>query len=344
VVHQAKWKRIGVLYSEDAYGQDYMFALRAQIKSQIGDDIIDFVSAVFKPGVRSSMATALQHIREKKVKVIIYAGIDDFVFSEAEAANMIYPASADYTWIGFDTWIPPASHARNVHGSLRVMASGCPGGLAKSSLMQALQQVESFSSLNGSHVKSHETALSMAELDRADLNCMAGFSYDAVWLSAIAFARLSATDAAPRENSCVMTTAEQQQGDSFFDTIKSTRFTGATGDVALLSNGDRDNKTIAVSLENLMDDGSIKQVGDLQQTNSMKDGASFSEIVWAGTSPSPSPAYTHIYTSPSPSPAYTHIYTCWYSSTALSSYRVGHREYCILLLDCTLSTAALPST
>jgi hypothetical protein len=152
--------------------------------------------------------------------------------------------------------------------------------------MQALQQVESFSSLNGSHVKSHETALSMAELDRADINCLAGFSYDAVWLSAIAFARLSATDAAPRENSCVMTTAEEQQGDSFFETIKSTRFTGASGDVALLSNGDRDNKTIAVSLENLLNYGSItlpNLMGDLQQTSLMKDGASFSEIVWAGT-------------------------------------------------------------
>jgi hypothetical protein len=166
-------------------------ALRAQIQTQVGDESIDLVSVPFGTGVGSKI-DALRHIRDKHAKVIIYAGTSDFVqatVSQAAAMSMIYPNSTEYTWIGFDNWNPPIPHG---HGSLRMMASGCPGGPTKSPLIQTLQAVDNLNEVGADHVQIANTTDALTLPTRfsalGTATCQANFGYDAgrlVWYSTV---------------------------------------------------------------------------------------------------------------------------------------------------------------
>jgi hypothetical protein len=76
---------------------------------------------------------------------------------------------------------------------------------------------------------------------------------------------------------------EMQQGEHFFQEILSSTFNGSSGEVSLLRNGDRDNRTIVVSVDNLRKDGTFVQVGEVQQSDDPATQLNFdlSAIMWA---------------------------------------------------------------
>jgi hypothetical protein len=76
---------------------------------------------------------------------------------------------------------------------------------------------------------------------------------------------------------------EMQQGEHFFQEILSSAFNGSSGEVSLLRNGDRDNRTIVVSVDNLRKDGTFAQVGEVQQSDDPATQLNFnlSAIMWA---------------------------------------------------------------
>jgi hypothetical protein len=74
-----------------------------------------------------------------------------------------------------------------------------------------------------------------------------------------------------------------QQGEHFFQEILSSTFNGSSGEVSLLRNGDRDNRTIVVSVDNLMKDGRFVEVGEVRQSDDPATQLNFnlSAITWA---------------------------------------------------------------
>ena len=217
--------------------------------------------------------------------IIFFAGVSGHIASVMEAADAVGLIGASYAWIGFDGFMAKNEEtAKRMQGSLRLMSSGCPGGPAKNELISSvLKQVKvgelARRYMDYSAVPAHPEDTFTSGV----ISCAVGFTYDAVWLAALAFGGLNHTNrtAELSSSSCGTSQTQKEQGRQYYQAILDTAFDGASGRVSLLSNGDRATSSVAISIENFRQTSSgslgFEWVGEINGDFALPTG-----IVWAG--------------------------------------------------------------
>jgi ABC-type branched-subunit amino acid transport system substrate-binding protein len=292
-VKQAGWSKVAFLYSEDIYGQGLHAACRnyAEVHStDFGPDGLGWLSVPFPAelpttGGPSRIETAITTIRDSDSLVIFFAGVSatTSVIIEKAIEHGIIGNTSGYTWLGFDTWGRHSVTGASItamSGSIRFQASGCPGGPANNSIINKLRA--SNPAVLSTKYGGQEMPLTYAEMGSID--CRAGFSYDAVWLAALAFSKVNATVTSSNRSTCAAAAVAAGetalfQGSRLWQAILQTSFTGGSGEVWLASNGDRAGASIKVSIENLRADDVTAYAGELQ--DGVATAINFSNIVWA---------------------------------------------------------------
>lgn len=134
-----------------------------------------------------------------------------------------------------------------------------PHGPSISPLMRTLKTIDLAALAQRNNVQHQELVSSLFQIAPS---CTVNFAYDAIWLAAIAFSRahddrVASDTVSSNIESCTISDLQRQQKQPFSDSITNTTLRGATGNVGLLPNGDRDAATVFVSIENIQseDDG-----------------------------------------------------------------------------------------
>jgi ABC-type branched-subunit amino acid transport system substrate-binding protein len=292
-VQKSGWSKVAFLYSDDLFGQGLHNACRDYAKdnaAKFGPEGLGWISVPIPPDPRlqsevAQIETAIATIRDSDSLVVFFGGVSavlPIVIEKALKLGIIGNTSG-YTWLGFDTWgrhsVTGAS-IKAMSGSIRLMASGCPGGPADNAVIKKLQA-------------SNPAALSMkyggqemptAYAEMGSIDCRAGFSYDAVWLAALSFSTINSTETISNHSSCAADAAAAEdnalvQGSQLWQALLQTSFTGGSGAVWLASNGDRDSASIRISIENLRDSDVTTYVGDLVE--GVPTLIDFTNIIWA---------------------------------------------------------------
>jgi ABC-type branched-subunit amino acid transport system substrate-binding protein len=246
---------------------------------------------------QQELNVVLKELAAKGAKVVLFGGTSGHVtpiLNAAVSAGMVGRTSG-CTWIGFDGFYSADQDTlKSMRGSLRLMASGCPGGPNENPLVQSLKSVDvpALLAKHTDHSIQVDTADSVKIGTVESVGCGVGFAYDAMWLAALSFSQLAVNNDVTEtcSGTCEVSETQKQRGRSYFEFILNTTFSGASGQVTLLSNGDRPGSSVAVSIENDQDDGSgsfsMQWLGEITGT-----GGAFelpSTIIWAdGTSTLP---------------------------------------------------------
>ena len=90
-------------------------------------------------------------------------------------------------------------------GSIRLMASGCPGGPEGNALITQALRTTDVAALSAKYGGNPALPASFAALGITD--CRVGFAYDAVWSAALAFASLPEAASHDRNQSCAVSAA-----------------------------------------------------------------------------------------------------------------------------------------
>jgi hypothetical protein len=290
-VKQSGWSKIAFLYSDELYGKGLHDACRDYAKdaaTEFGPKGLGWLSVPIPPdpilqSEVTQVETAITTIRESDRLVVFFAGLGTvlpIVLEKALKHGMIGNTSG-YTWIGFDTWqrrsVTNAS-IEAMSGSIRLMASGCPGGPSGNAAIKKIQA----SNPAALSAKYGGSGMPTTYAELGGIDCRAGFSYDAVWLAALSFSTINTTETSSDRSSCVAAAAVAEetaliQGSQFWQALLQTSFTGGSGAVSLASNGDR--ASASISIENLRDDNVITYVGDL--TEGVAAPIDFTNIIWA---------------------------------------------------------------
>jgi hypothetical protein len=275
----AGWRKLGFLYSDEPYGQGLYEAAKAARDAKATD--LEWIQAPFALDLdQTSVYAAFNTIVNADVRIIAFAGpvtssvLDlAFAFSKevlvpAGKAPLIGPGSI-YVWVSFDSWTasgPSAVHEGFTYeefmaGSIRLTASGCVGGTSESKLVtEGLAKVDVVDL-----VKDYTGPLdnlagyieSSSFYDISNLDSWVGFYYDLVWLGALASIGL------PPKVVDQCGVSDKSRAAVFHANILKTEFTGPSGLVRLLENGDRDPSAISVAVDNFDAHGKPRQVGDM---------------------------------------------------------------------------------
>jgi ABC-type branched-subunit amino acid transport system substrate-binding protein len=297
--------KIAVLHTNDAFGQGVYDALRELKTSGHFPDNLDLVGGLYSAqditdGEGAMLDLALQDIFVSGARAIVWAGTTNTLVEVLQRANRTGLVGPKHTWIGLDSFTFQEAHADLMSGSLQVMASGCPGGPSKSSVVERLTLSDGSGHPSpkvtelGDAYASSAFGRMVAEEYRVDLaavtylDCLVGFAYDGVLLMATAYGQIAHMPRTVNETEC--TTTDPILGSNLYNALLRTNLTnGATGNVSLLGNGDRDPSTVAVSVFNHRPNGTYF-VGDLLENAAGVVGFNmrFSDILWSdGTNTPP---------------------------------------------------------
>ena len=275
----AGWRKLGFLYSDEPYGRGLYGAAKAARDAKAKD--LEWIQAPFALDLdQTSVYAAFNTIVNADVRIVAFASTEtrsilDMAYSfskeilvPAGRAPLVGPGSI-YVWLSFDSWTasgPSAVHAGLTYeefmaGSIRLTASCCVGGTSENKLVtEGLAKVDV-----ADLVKDYTGTLdnlasyigSSSFYDISNLDSWVGFYYDLVWHGALASIGL------PPKVVDQCGVSDKSRAAVFRANIFKTEFTGPSGLVRLLENGDRDPSTISVSVDNFDSHGTSSKVGDM---------------------------------------------------------------------------------
>jgi hypothetical protein len=278
-VQGAGWRKLGFLYSDEPYGRGIYEAAKAVRDVKARD--LEWIQAPFALDLdETSVYAAFEAIVKADVRIIAFASSEtttilDMAYSfskkvlvPAGKSPLVGPGSV-YVWLSFDSWVssgPSAVHEGFTYedfmaGSIRLKASGCVNGTTKNRLvtegLAPLDVKELVKNYAGTldNLSSHIESSNFYDI--ASVDSWLGFYYDLVWQGALASIGLPAKAV----DACGV--SDESRAALFQANILKTEFSGPSGLVKLLANGDRDPTTISVSVDNFDSHGIAKEVGGM---------------------------------------------------------------------------------
>lgn len=245
------WKHIAIVYTDDTYGRDYRHSLVLECANK--NIFLDYEHA-FSEQDQDSIDAAARRISQQTTRIVILLVFEsdvEFFFQKADEYGVI----GERTYLCTDTlpevyrfedgleWLKPL-----LNGIIRFFPTIEPGAPGKNRFDDEwsktnVENIMNKESLPFIDCKNYTCA--QDKLNKYSPGSVASFIYDAVVAAGLAL------NQAP---------SKWENGSHVLSILKSTEFSGASGNVKFTETGDRSPSTASVTIENFRD-GAFQVIG-----------------------------------------------------------------------------------